>query len=447
MNNSLHKLHQKIAKLVELNKEYNFANLITEELASQQFLNYSNNAPTMFYAVKDMFSVKSTITSASSRILENYIAPYNATVIEKLNQNQNILLAKLNQDEFAQGGSSEYSSRGKILNPVDKKRIPGGSSGGSATIVALDLVDFALGTDTGGSVRNPASYTGIIGFKPTYGAISRYGVIAMASSFDTVGILAKKMKMVSTVFDQIRGRDPKDLTSIDIDNQVKSKPKRLAVIQQFINKLDPTILKKLELRLDEFRKEGHSVDYVDLSSLDYALACYYILVPAEVSSNMARYDNLVYGNSKSLDLIQNSSLEDWYLSERDLFGPEVKRRIGTGNFILSSGYYDAYYLQAAKLRRYITNQFLNAFKEYDILIGPTTPHGAPEFDDENSDPMALYLADIMTVAANISGLPAISLPLLEDSAGLPVGLQLMAMQRADLDLLQFSTEIMEKYNG
>ncbi len=445
MNISPQELNRIIAKLIELNKEFNFANQICQDLALKQLSSY--HSPGLLYAVKDMFSVKNTITSASSKILENYQAVYDATVIEKLNAKENILLAKLNQDEFAQGGSNEYSARGKVLNPVDKNRIPGGSSGGSASIVALDLVDFALGTDTGGSVRNPASFTGTIGFKPTYGAISRYGVLAMASSFDTIGIISKKIEIIAKVFHQIRGVDKHDLTSINIDEVSGPKKMKVAVVKQFIKNLDPAILQKIEFCLEKLQELGYAIDYIELSSLDYALACYYILVPAEVSSNMARYDNLVYGNPHSLDSVMSTSLDDWYLKQRELFGDEVKRRIGAGNFILSSGYYDAYYLQASRLRRYIADQFNSAFAKYDFLIGPTTPNGATEFGNSQEDPTKLYLADIMTVAANIAGLPAISLPLLEDQLGLPVGLQLMTEQKQDLYLLELASQLMEQSHG
>ncbi|MBP6005695.1 Asp-tRNA(Asn)/Glu-tRNA(Gln) amidotransferase subunit GatA [Candidatus Saccharibacteria bacterium] len=386
------------------------------------------------YLAKDMFMTKGIATTAASRSLADFIPPYDSTAITKLTAAGAILLGKVNQDEFAHGGSGKYSFFGSALNPNDTTRVAGGSSSGSAASVAADFCVFSLGTDTGGSIRNPASYTGTYGIKPSYGRISRYGVIAMASSFDCVGIIAKSNQDIKTVLETISGHDPLDSTSLNssLDLDSPQEVKRIATIKQYQEHLKPEQSRAFEQIINQLREKDIVIEEIDMPSLDQALACYYILVPAEISSNLARYDGLRYGyNSEQEDLI-----EVYKNSRKQGFGVEVQRRIMIGTYLLSHGYYDAFYLKASKLRQQIQAEIRSVFNQFDLILSPTTPDIAPLSNTNSTDPTEEYLADIMTVVANLAGIPAMSLPKMQIS-GLPYGLQVMADQGAEYRLLGF----------
>lgn len=392
------------------------------------------------YTAKDMFLTKGVRTTAASKILDGFVAPYSATVIEKLEMAGAILLAKVNQDEFAHGGSTENSAYHPTHNPWNKQHVPGGSSGGSAAAVAVDIGVFSLGTDTGGSIRQPASFCGVVGFKPTYGLVSRFGVVAMASSLDVIGPLARSVEDVALVLDVIAGRDERDATTIELDNYdfsnaLKSKQAlKIGLIKEHIDNLDEANRKAFDSSCEELKKAGHQLSEVSLGNIEMALPCYYILTPSEISSNLERYDGIRYGSSSqdAKDLLMT-----YKKTRGQFFGPEVKRRILTGTYTLSAGYYDAYYKKAMQVRTLIKKSFDRAFVEYDILAGPTTPTPAFELG-AMSDPVQMYQSDIMTAAVNLAGIPALSQPagLVE---GLPVGLQLMAAQGDDAKLLATAT--------
>lgn len=378
-------------------------------------------------AVKDVLVTKGLKTTAGSKILQNYIPPYNATVVEKLLSKQTVILGKANCDEFAMGASNENSAYGNVLNPLDTSRVPGGSSGGSAAAVAANLAPIALGTDTGGSVRQPAAFCGVVGLKPTYGRVSRYGLISMASSLDVVGVLAKTVADSALLLENLAGQDDNDNTTIDrpVDDyfQAATSPLRPLTVglpkQYFIAGTDERIIKLIEQAVEKLKKQGIKVKTIDLPYSEYALAAYYIIMPSEVSSNMGRFDGLRYGLQ-----VNGDDLIDQYNKTRSAgFGDEVRRRILLGTFALSHGYYDAYYLQAQKVRTLIKQDFDKAFGEVDALITPTTPSVAFKLG-EKADPLTMYLADIFTVSANIAGLPGISLPV-GTVDGLPAGLQIL----------------------
>lgn len=393
------------------------------------------------FIVKDNFLTSSGHTTAASKILEPFKAPYQSTAVNKLEAEGAILVAKANLDAFAHGSSTENSAFEPTLNPHDKTRVPGGSSGGSATAVALDMVPFALGTDTGGSIRLPASFCGTVGLKPTYGLVSRYGVVAMASSTDVIGPLTKTTEDAALVLDIISGRDIFDSTTIERDTESYThlpkdlKGKKIGVIKEYFDKgLDAGVKKVIEKSIDKLKEAGAEITEVSLPSLDLALACYYIIVPAEISSNLMRYDGQHYGlsakDAKDID-------ESYELTREQGFEDENKRRIMIGTYVLSSGYYDAYYRQAQTVRTKLINEFEDTFKKVDFLLGPVAPTTAFKLGQNVSDPLQMYLADIMTVAVNLVGIPAISVPA-GMSDGLPVGLQLMAAQRKDRELLGFA---------
>jgi aspartyl-tRNA(Asn)/glutamyl-tRNA(Gln) amidotransferase subunit A len=398
------------------------------------------------FIAKDNFLTLNTHTTAASNILKPFRAPYQATAIQKLEAEGAILVAKANLDAFAHGASTENSDFGPTRNPWDVSRVPGGSSGGSAAAVAAGLCSFALGTDTGGSIRQPAGFCGVVGLKPTYGLISRYGVIAMASSFDVVGPLANSIESAALVLDVLAGRDGLDATAIDRDPdsyEVTSSASRLkglkvGLIKEYLGYgVDQGVKDRINGSVEHFKASGASVDDVSLPSVRLALACYYILVPAEVSSNLARYDGIKYGHSA----IEAQGLSDVYGLTRDQgFGTEAKRRILTGTFVLSSGYYDAYYKQAQKVRSMLIHEFENAFEQFDILVGPTSPTTAFGLGQKANDPLAMYMSDIMTVAANITGNPAITLPVGLDY-GLPVGIQLIGPQKGERKLLEVASTL------
>ncbi len=429
-------------KALENKKEYDFfisdvADRARSRAAEVDMQPFGRLAGVPFIA-KDNFLTFGGKTTAASNILRPFDAPYQATAIERLEAEGAICVAKANLDAFAHGSSTENSDWFTTKNPHDKSRVPGGSSGGSAAAVALGVVPFALGTDTGGSIRLPASFCGVVGYKPTYGLVSRSGVIAMASSTDVVGPLAKSVEDAALVLEVMSGRDELDSTTIDrdeapyinLENEIKGK--KIGVVQEYMSKgLEPDVKKIIDESIEKFRQAGAAIEESSMPSLPLALAVYYIVCPAEVSSNLSRYDGQRYGFSateaKDLD-------ESYELSREQGFGAEAKRRIMIGTHVLSSGYYDAYYKKAQIVRTKIINEFERAFEKYDFLVGPVTPNVAFKIGERSSDPLQMYLSDIMTVAANMSGNPAISVPA-GTSDGLPVGLQIIGPMRGDRGLL------------
>ncbi|MEJ0021934.1 MAG: Asp-tRNA(Asn)/Glu-tRNA(Gln) amidotransferase subunit GatA [Candidatus Doudnabacteria bacterium] len=381
------------------------------------------------YAAKDNILVKGLQATAASKILENYKATYDATVIKKLNEEQPVLMGKTNLDEFAMGSSTENSAYGPTKNPYDLTRVPGGSSGGSAAAVASGEVLFALGTDTGGSVRQPASFCGIVGFKPTYGRASRYGLIALGSSLDQVGVLAKTVEDTAAVFEIIAGQDSYDSTSLpkpvpDYGSFLKEDMKGIKIgipKEYFIDGLDPEVDAIVKNAVKKMQELGAEVSEMSLPHSSYALACYYIILPVEISANLSRYDGIRYGLSAA-----GNNLEEVYYNTRSKgFGAEPKRRIMIGTYASSAGYFDAYYKKAKQAQQLIRRDFIDAFKKFDLIVTPTTP--APAFKlGEKTDPLSMYLADIFTVGLNIAGVPGISIPAGTTKAGLPVGVQLVA---------------------
>lgn len=387
------------------------------------------------FIAKDNFLTFGTTTTAAAKILEGFEAPYQATSIEKLEAEGAIMIAKANLDAFAHGSSTENSYYGPTKNAVDPTRVPGGSSGGSATAVALDIVPFALGSDTGGSIRQPASLSGVLGVKPTYGLVSRYGVIAMASSTDTIGAFARTADDLALVMDVMAGKDERDSTTLpDVSTSLltdKNQPQKLkiGIVKEYMtDAVQPEVRAAVQKRVDDLRTLGHDAEEVSLPSLDLALAIYYIIIPAEISSNLSRYDGIKYGLSAE----QAKALDEVYGLTRDQgFMAENKRRILIGTYVLSSGYYDAYYRKAQTARTILINEFKKTFEHYDMLIGPVSPTTAFKLGENTSDPLKMYLADIMTVAVSLAGLPAVSVPSGEDEKGLPIGLQLIGKQRGD----------------
>jgi aspartyl-tRNA(Asn)/glutamyl-tRNA(Gln) amidotransferase subunit A len=390
------------------------------------------------FIAKDNFLTFGGKTTAASNILRPFEAPYQATAIEKLEAEGAICVAKANLDAFAHGSSTENSDWFATKNPFDKSRVPGGSSGGSAASVALDIVPFALGTDTGGSIRLPASFCGVVGYKPTYGLVSRSGVVAMASSTDVIGPLATTVDDAALVLDVMSGRDELDSTTIerqqgaysDLNSDISGK--KIGIIKDYFGEgLDGGVREIIEASIEKLKQAGAKTEEVNLPSIPMALAIYYIVCPAEVSSNLSRYDGQRYGFSAA----EARNLDESYeLSREQGFGAEAKRRIMIGTHVLSSGYYDAYYKKAQIVRTKLINEFKNAFEKYDFLVGPVSPITAFKIGEKTGDPLQMYLADIMTVAANITGNPAISVPA-GLSGGLPVGLQIIGRMRGDRELL------------
>ncbi|HWT40421.1 MAG TPA: Asp-tRNA(Asn)/Glu-tRNA(Gln) amidotransferase subunit GatA [Dongiaceae bacterium] len=392
------------------------------------------------FIAKDNFLTLGDTTTAASKFLEDFRAPLQATAIEKLEAEGAICIGKANLDAFAHGGSTENSAYGPTKNAYDTERVAGGSSGGSAVAVALDIVPFALGTDTGGSIRQPASFNGVVGVKPTYGTVSRYGVVAMASSTDTIGVLASNTEDAELVMAIMSGRDRKDATTLPdfFEPTGLSEPKRIGVIKEFMtDDVDPEVRANVQAYIDTMKAKGHTVDEVSLPMVKYALAVYYIVVPAEVSSNLARYDGIRYGKRAST---ANTLSEVYGLSRDDGFMPENKRRIMIGSYVLSSGFFDAYYLQAQKARTLLIEEFNKAFEQFDVLVGPVAPTPAFKLGENTADPVKMYLADIMTVPASLAGLPAISVPAGKTEAGLPVGIQFIGPRKSDAELLALARQ-------
>ena len=452
------------------------------------------------YALKDNFLSPDGPTTASSKILEPFVSPITATAVKKLEAEGAIMIGRTNMDSFAHGSSTENSYFGPTKNAVDKDRVAGGSSGGSAVAVALNIVPFATGTDTGGSIRQPASFNGVYGFKPTYGTISRYGVVAMASSTDCIGFFARSASDIDLLMQICAGQDPNDLTTLPdyygcatdkerimVSNSDRSElasvskeestkelalsdrrrsaepkamkeravpvktgdgdacrsanvnPLRIGVISDFDNDdVDKDIRSALADKIALLKSKGHEIIELDMPTLKYALAVYYILVPAEISSNLSRHDGIRYGHRSD----KAKSLDDVFgLSRSEGFMPENKRRIMIGNFVLSSGFYDAYYLKAQKARTLIIEEYNKAFEKCDFILTPVAPNPAFKFGEKTGDPVKMYLEDVMSVPLNLAGLPGLAIPAGENKNGLPLGLQLVGPRRSDAALLKFAEEL------
>jgi len=378
-------------------------------------------------AIKDNIQVKGWDVTCSSKILQGYKAPYNATVIDKMLESGLSAFGRCNMDEFAMGSSTETSYYGKTLNPHDSSKVPGGSSGGSAAAVGAGIAIAALGSDTGGSIRQPAAFCGCVGMKPTYGKVSRYGLSAFSSSLDQIGPITQNVEDAAILYDILAGYEPKDSTSLNIAHQKVSdkldsdRKLTIAVIENYIEEASDDVKKEILNSIKALEEAGHKIIYKNMINSKYDVATYYILATAEASANLSRYDGVRYGNRADSD-----GLKDMYLSTRgEGFGDEVKRRILLGTFVLSSGYYDAYYIKAQKTRHLIKEQFEAIFKEADLIFTPVTPTPAFEFGSKK-DPLEMYLSDIYTIAVNLVGLPAISLPIGKSKEGLPVGGQFIA---------------------
>jgi aspartyl-tRNA(Asn)/glutamyl-tRNA(Gln) amidotransferase subunit A len=471
-------LVEKSLKLIEQNNNYNavvhimperaraMAEVVDAKIKNGEAVGELAGIP---FIAKDNYLIVDEQMTASSNILAGFKSPYTATAVKKLEEAGAICVAKSNLDAFAHGTSTENSDFGVTLNPHDTNRVPGGSSGGSAAAVALGLVPFALGSDTGGSIRTPASFCGVVGLKPSYGAVSRYGVVSMASSTDCMGPITNNIADAELLLNLMSGIDPLDSTTVEIHRhpelvsgspekkdtvssapervgQVESliqpggaKPKKIGIIKQFYGEaVQPEVAKVTTEAINKFKQAGYQVEEVDLPALDLSLAAYYIIVPAEVSSNLMRYDGIRYG----LSLAEGESLSDVYADSRSGgFNNENKRRIMIGAYVLSSGYYDAYYKRAQTVRTKIINQFNAAFEQYDLLAGPVVPTTAFKIGENAQDPLAMYLADIMTVGVSLAGLPALSLPVGKDDENLPIGLQLIAKAKDDYKLLSLAREL------
>ena len=400
--------------------------------------------------IKDVLCYKDHHVGAASKVLENYTAIYNATAIQKILDEDAIIIGNLNCDEFAMGSSNEHSSHGRVLNAWDETRVPGGSSGGSAVAVQANMCMVSLGSDTGGSVRQPADFCGIIGLKPSYGRVSRYGLLAYASSFDQIGIFAHGVEDAALVLEVIAGADEYDSTcsSSPVPNYISplnQKAKfKIAYFPECLEhpSLDQEIKTNIEQRIRELRSQGHTVEAVGFDYLDFIVPAYYILTTAEASSNLSRYDGVRFGYRTDAPV---DNLQDLYKKSRSAgFGKEVKRRIMLGTFVLSTGYYDAYYAKAQQVRRLIADQTKEIFKSYDLLLMPTTPSTAFKFGEKSNDAVEMFLGDLYTVYANLAGIAAISLPMFKHSNGMPFGLQILADKMNESTLLQFSNQAMHQ---
>ncbi len=405
-------------------------------------------------SIKDVISYKNHKVTAGSKMLENYTSIYNSTVVEKLLEEDAIIIGNCNCDEFAMGNTNENSVYGRVKNSLDTNKVSGGSSGGSAVSVQAEMCMVAIGSDTGGSVRQPSDFCGVYGFKPSYGAISRHGLLAYASSFDQIGVISKNPEDAAKVFEVIHGRDEYDSTvssreyctmrSIN-ELSIKKPSYKIAVIRNLINhsSLDTEIKDAINILADDLKKEGHEVKEIDLNLIDYIVPAYYILTTAEASSNLSRYDGVRYG------FRAENSAEDintFYKKNRSqAFGKEVKKRIMLGTFVLSEGFYDAYYTKAQQVRKLLAEQSKEIFKEFDIILLPTVPSTAFEAGSIVKDPIAMYLADIYTIFANLSGIPGASVPLFRHSNGMPFGAQVLAARNNDVTLLEFSNLLFNRF--
>ena len=402
-------------------------------------------------ALKDNMNLVGSKTTASSKILENFVSPFNATVTEKLLQNLVPIVGKANLDEFAMGSSNENSAFKKVHNPWDLNKVPGGSSGGSAASVSSCEATLALGSDTGGSIRLPASFCGIVGMKPTYGRVSRYGLIAFASSLDQIGPFARTVEDAANLLEVISGHDPKDSTSLNLpvehyaaDLNKSLKGKKIGIIKDLMTEgLEEDVEKAINNAIETYKSLGAEVVEISLPHLKYSIGIYYILATAECSSNLARFDGVKYGyrtpDAKNL-------MEMYTKTRAEGFGPEVKRRIMLGTYALSSGYYDAYYKKAQQMRALVTKDFEEAFQKVDALISPTCPNTAFELGAKASDPLQMYLTDIATISANLAGIPGMSIPAGFDKSGMPIGLQILAPQLKERDLFNVAYQFEQSHD-
>ena len=439
-----------LTAIKQSNDELNCYITVTEELALEQAKQadslFSNGKADVLtgipFAHKDIFCTRGILTSCGSRMLENFVAPYNATVIEKFNQAGTVTLGKTNMDEFAMGSSNETSYFGDVKNPWNHELVPGGSSGGSAAAVAAKLCAAATGTDTGGSIRQPASFCGLTGLKPTYGRVSRWGMIAFASSLDQAGPMTRSAEDAALMLNVMAGLDEKDSTSADVpvDDYTADLDKPLAGLkigiakEHFSEGLDAKAEQVIRDALSEYEKLGATIKEISLPNSHLSVPAYYVIAPAEASANLSRYDGVRYGYRCE----NPQDLDDLYMRTRsEGFGAEVKRRIMVGTYALSAGYYDAYYIKAQKIRRLIKNDFDAAFEEVDVIMGPTSPHTAFKLGAQNDDPVTMYLEDIYTIAVNLAGLPGMSIPagLIN---GLPIGLQIVGKDFAEAQLLNIA---------
>ena len=390
--------------------------------------------------IKDNICTKGVKTTCSSKMLENFVSPYDATVMEKINNENIINLGKLNMDEFAMGGSTEHSYFKTTKNPYNLNKVPGGSSGGSAAAVAAGMVPWALGSDTGGSIRQPASFCGVVGLKPTYGLVSRYGLVAFASSLDQIGPITKDVYDSALLLNIIAGHDKKDTTSVEkekidytkcLKNDVKGL--KIGVPKEFFAEgINKEVKEALEQAIEKYKELGATVEEISLDVAKYSLATYYIIACAEASSNLGRFDGIRYGHRAK----EFSNLKELYKKSRsEGFGPEVKRRIILGTYVLSSGYYDAYYKKAQQVRTLVMQEFDKAFEKYDVILTPTSPTVAFDIGSKTSNPLEMYLSDICTVSVNIAGLPGISIPCGVDKEGMPIGMQLIGNKFAEETIL------------
>ncbi|MDA7467852.1 Asp-tRNA(Asn)/Glu-tRNA(Gln) amidotransferase subunit GatA [Candidatus Pelagibacter ubique] len=425
-----------------------FSNALLKAKSFDQKPNFDSKLPGVPIAVKDLFCTKDVKTTAGSKILNNFIPPYESTVTQNIWNEGAILLGKLNCDEFAMGSSNETSFFGNVQSPIDKGLVPGGSSGGSASALAANLTPITIGTDTGGSIRQPASFTGTVGLKPTYGSCSRYGIVAFASSLDQAGPMSKNVKDCALLQEIISTYDEKDSTSIDFKRNEYSKEltnnikgKKIGIPKEYRVDGMPKEIEDLWTKGIEYAKDcGAEIIEISLAHTNYALPTYYIVAPAEASSNLARYDGVKYGfRSKGENLI------DMYEKTRsEGFGSEVQRRIMIGTYVLSSGYYDAYYLKAQKVRKLIKNDFDEAYKKVDAILTPSTPSAAFKIGEKTNDPVSMYLNDIFTVPVNLAGLPAISIPAGIDAKGYPLGLQIIGKAFDEQNILNIAYAMEEK---
>lgn len=406
----------------------------------------------LIISIKDNICYQGHRLSASSRMLEGFESLYSATVVERLLEEDAIIIGRTNCDEFAMGSSNETSYFGVVKNPLDKSKVAGGSSGGAAASVAAGLCMAALGSDTGGSIRQPASFTGTVGFKPTYGRVSRHGLIAFGSSFDQIGTFTTNVEDAALISEIIAGTDEFDSTAsrtkvpsyFNSLDQLQEKKLKIAYFDCYVNHegIDPEVKKRTIEIIDKLKLDGHQVEEVSFDYLDQIVPTYYVLTTAEASSNLARYDGIHFGY-RSLNA---TDLESTYVKSRsEGFGKEVKRRIMLGTYVLSAGYYDAYYTKAQKVRRLVKESTMKVFEQYDFIISPTSPHTAFDINAQKDDQIKMYLEDIFTVQANLAGIPAISLPLGQNSEQMPFGIQLMASEFNEEKLLAFSKELFNKF--
>lgn len=449
-NYSLKDLTKEYLSKIESTKELNvFLNIFhdaieTASVIDQKIQNGSaGKLAGLVCSIKDVISIEGKPLTCASKMLSNFTSLYNATAVQRLLDEDALIIGKVNCDEFAMGSSNENSFFGPVLNPIDKTRVPGGSSGGSAVSVAADLCMISLGSETGGSIRQPASFCGISGLKVTYGRISRFGLTAFASSFDSIGIFGKNEKDIAAVLEVIAGRDERDSTSADVpvedylqklDEEINPEKITVGIASEYFGEgLKPEIKSGILDLVEKLKSTGVQVKEISLPHSKYVIQTYYILTSAEASSNLARYDGVRYGYRSE----NHDNLEDMYVTTRsEGFGAEVKRRIMLGTYVLSTGYYDAYYKKAQRVRRLIKEDFDRAFKEVDFVVSPTTPNTAFKLNEKIDDPLSMYLNDIYTASVNLAAVPAISIPAGKDSNGLPFGVQVIGNKFDEAGLLK-----------